>query len=323
MGQPSAASLHPINVLLTQFGIDFRLNNDRFIFDKVFPVVHVDKPSNKYPVFTAADWLRDQAKPRTGAAQSAGGGYSISTDSYQCEVLAFHKDIDYQTRATADAAFGDQDENAARFVTSVLLQGQERKWVTDNFATGIWGTTSTPTNLWSDPLASNPGADVDTARITIEEATGYTPNTLVLGPRTYLALRRHPLVETRFGLPLGSSQSIGEAQLAAYFDVERVLVARSISNSAAEGATASLGFNYGKHALLCYVAPNAGLGVATAGVTFAWDGLEGAGYGKEIGITKYDMRPTGIKVDRIEGEVAFDNKVTAAALGYFFLDAVA
>lgn len=322
MAQPTTTQLHPVNVLLTEFGVQYRQNSTNFVFDKVFKFLQVTKPSNRYNIWTKNDWFRDEAAKRTGNAESAGSGYSTSTDTYSCDVFAIHKDIDYQSRGTADPVFNLDEEAAAWVVTRMLLR-QERQWVTDFFATSIWATDNTPTNLWSDYTASDPGANVDTAKRTILLSTGMEPNTMVLGYDTYIALRRHPAIEARFGLPMGSAASIGESQLAQYFGLERVLVAKAIVATNVEGETAATSFTHGKHALVCYVAPTIAPNTATAGMTFAWTGLEGAGYGQEIGINKIDLRPSGRKVDRIEGECAWDNKVTASDLGYFFNGAVA
>ena len=322
MAQPTNSQLHPVNVLLTEFGIRYRQEQTNYIFDKVFPFIPVTKKSNRYNIWTKGDWFRDEAKPRTGNAESAGSGYTTSTDTYNCDVVAFHKDVDYQSRANADEVF-DLDREAAEFVTDRLLLKQEIQWVTDFFTTSVWNTDTTPTNLWSDYTASDPASDVDTAKRTVLLNTGKEPNTFVLGYDVALKLKRHPDIKAQFGLPMGSNAMVGEAQLAQYFGVERVLVAKSIVNSGREGEANSFAFNHGKHALLCYVAPSVGPTTATAGVTFAWTGLEGAGYGSEIGISRIDLRPSGRKVDRIEGERAWDNKVTASDLGYFFNGAVA
>lgn len=322
MGQPTNAQVHPVDVLLTEVGIRYRQEVSAYIFDKVFPVVPVSKRSNRYNIWTKGDMFRDEAAPRAGGAESAGSGYGTSTDTYSCDVYAFHKDIDYQTEANADAIFNLSQE-AAEFVTDRMLLRQERQWVTDFFQSGIWGTSTTPSNLWSDYTASDPAADVDTGKRTVLLNTGKEPNKLVLGYDVFRRLRRHPDIKAQFGLPLGSSQNISEGQLAQYFGVEQVLVARSIVNSAAEGGAAFTGaFNHGLHALLCYVAPSVGPATATAGMTFAWTGLEGAGYGSEIGISSIDLRPSGRKVTRIEGECAWDNKITASDLGYFFASVV-
>jgi len=322
MGQPTTSQVHPVNVLLTEFGVQYRQNQQDYIFDKVFPVIPVSKPSNRYNIWTKGDWFRDEAQKRSGQAESAGSGYTLSTDTYSCDVYAIHKDVDYQTRATADQIF-DLDREAAEFVTDRMCLKQERIWASSFFGSSIWGTDVTPANLWSDYTASDPGKDVDTGLRTIKINTGKRANTLVLGFDTFLALRRHPAIESRFGLPLGSAAQIGEAQLATFFGVDRVLVCGTVVNTGTEGEANAFSFVQGKHALLCYVAPNPGPTVATAGVTFAWTGLEGAGFGTEIGISRYDLRPSGKKVDRVEGECAWANKVTATDLGYFFASAVA
>jgi hypothetical protein len=322
MSNPTSSQLHPVNVLLTNFGIRYRQNRANFVFDKVFPVLKVGKRSDRYNIWTKGFWFKDKAKPRAGDAPSAGSGYETSTDTYNCDVIAFHKDVNYQDRATADAIF-DLDQEAAEYVTDILLQGQEAKWVSDYFTTSVWGTDSTPTNLWSDLTASSPGEDVDTGKRTVLLNTGQEPNTFVLGYDVAMKLKRHPDVLAKFGLPLGSSRNVSNAMLAEYFDVERLFVAKSIINSGRDKEADSFAFNHGKHALLCYVAPTVGAQTLTAGLTFAWEGLEGAGYGQEIGISKIDLRPSGIKVDRIEGECAWDNKVTASDCGYFFASVVA
>jgi len=322
MAQPSYQDLHPVDVLLTQFGVAYRQASDSYVFDKVFPVIQVAKKTDRYNIWTKDDWFRDEAKPRTGNAESAGSGYNTSTTTYSCDVYAFHKDVDYQSRASADAIFNLERE-AAEFVTDRLLLRQERQWVTDFFGSSIWGTDNTPTNLWSDFTASDPAADVDTAKRTILLNTGKEPNTFVLGYDTYRRLRRHPDIKAHFGLPLGAAQNVNESQLAQFFGFDRVLVAKAVVNTANEGATGSYSFTAGSHALVCYVAPTVGPMTATAGVTFAWSGLEGAGYGNEIGISSIDLRPSGKKVDRIEGECAWDNRVVASDLGYFFASVVA
>lgn len=320
--QPSTSAVHPIDVLLTNIGMMYRQNNANYVFDKVFPILPVERRSNKYNIWTKNDWFRDEAKPRTGYSESAGSGYTTSQTSYSCDVFAIHKDVDYQTVANADAIF-DPMREAAEFVTDRILLRQEIQWVTDFFSTSIWATDSTPTNLWSDYTASDPGSDVDAGKRTVLLSTGKEPNTLVLGYDVFIKLRRHPDIKAFFGLPLGSAQMVGEAQLAQFFGLDRVLVARAIKATNVEGETAATSFTHGKNALLAYVAPTVGPNTATAGVTFAWTGLEGAGYGQQLGISSIDLRPSGRKVTRVEAEAAWDNKVTASDMGFFFSAAVA
>jgi hypothetical protein len=58
----------------------------------------------------------------------------------------------------------------------------------------------------------------------------------------------------------------------------------------------------------------------SAGYQFAWTGVSG-GLGSTIGTSQFRME--SIKSDRVEAEIAFDNKVIAADLGYFWSSIVA
>jgi hypothetical protein len=107
--------------------------------------------------------------------------------------------------------------------------------------------------------------------------------------------------------------------LASLFEVDRVLVASAIKNTAVEGATASFSFVQGKNAWLGYVNPSPSLMQPSAGYTFMWRGVSD-GLGAPIGTTSF--RIPELRVDRIESQMAWDNKVVASDLGYFFSAAV-
>lgn len=99
-----------------------------------------------------------------------------------------------------------------------------------------------------------------------------------------------------------------------------MLVARAIKNSGAEGAAVSMASVHGKNAALYYVAPAPGLLTPSAGYQFAWRGVSD-GMGQNIGITRF--RIPEIRADRIEAQMAWDYKVVATDLGYFFSACVA
>jgi hypothetical protein len=148
--------------------------------------------------------------------------------------------------------------------------------------------------------------------------TGFMPNTLVIGYDVFVKLQHHPDIVDRYKYT--SSQVITADMLARLFGVDRILVAQGVKVTNLEGETAAYSFIHGKNALLCYVNPNPGLLAPSAGYIFAWSGISG-GLGTNVGISRFRM--DHLKADRIEGEVAFDDKVVATDLGYFFSLAVA
>lgn len=308
MPQPTAGDVH-VNAALTNISVAYIQSAEGFVADKVFPIVPVDQQSNFYYTYTQNDWFRDEAKPRSPGAESAGGGFSLSTATYSAVVEAWHEDVADQIRANSDAMI-NLDASATELVTQRLMIRRERRWMTQYFGTGIWGTDATPSNLW-DTATGDPVADVDTAKSTIAGNTGMVPNTMVVSYPVFLKLRNNVRVRDQFKYT--SADSINEAMLARLFDVQRFLVAKAVYASNKEGATAAYSFMAGKHALVCYVPPSPGLLVPSAGYIFAWSGYVGAKNGMRI----KRFREEGKAADRIEGELAYDMKKVAANLGYF------
>jgi hypothetical protein len=248
MPQPTSSQVH-VDAILTNISVAYMQMAENFIATKVFPVVPVSKQSDKFFTYTKNDWFRDEAQRRADATESAGGGYNLSTDSYQADVYAFHKDIGDQTRANADAPI-NVDREAAEFVTGRMLLKMETQFVSNFFTTSVWATDSTPTNLWSDYTSSDPIGDIETGKRTILSTTGYEPNTLVLGYDTFIQLKNHPDLVDR--IKYTSSQVLSESLLASLFGVPRVMVAKSLKATNNEGGSEAYAFNYGKNALLTY-----------------------------------------------------------------------
>ena len=325
MPQPNINSVH-VDAILTNISVAYLQNQDNFIADKVFPVIPVDKKSDKFFTYTKNDWFRDEAQRRAGGTESAGGGYGLSTGSYNADVFAFHKDVDDQTLYNADAPLNPLRE-ATEFVTRRLMLRKEIQWNTDFFAGGIWandydGVSGAPSTnevkQWSDYAASDPIDDIEDAKAGILSTTGMEANTLVLGYDVFRALKNHPDIVDR--IKYTSSQTVTADMLAAMFDVPRVIVSKAVKATNNEGATGAYAFTSGKKALLCHVAPTPGLLTPSAGYSFSWTGVSG-GLGATIGTSQFRME--SLKADRIEAEMAFDNKVIASDLGWFWDSVVA
>jgi hypothetical protein len=316
MPQPTQNQVH-VDAILTNISVAYMQQQDNFIASKVFPVVPVSKQSDKFFTYTKNDWFRDEAQRRADATESAGGGYNLSTDTYQADVYAFHKDIGDQTRANADAPI-NVDREAAEFVTSRLMLKMETQFVSSFFGTGVWATDDTPSNLWSDYTSSDPLNDVESGKRAILATTGFAPNTLVLGYDVFKTLKNHPDLVDR--IKYTSAQTLTEGLMGSLFDIDRVLVAKAVKATNNEGGTAAYDFTHGKNALLCYSAPSPGLLQPSAGYVMSWTGVSG-GLGATIGTSR--LRLDAFKADRVESEVAFDMKVIGADLGYFFSSVVA
>lgn len=325
MPQPSLNDVH-VDAILTNISVAYLQRQENFIADKVFPVIPVDKKSDKYFVYTKNDWFRDEAQRRADATESAGSGYNLTTGTYNTDVWAFHKDVGDQTVANSDAPLNPLRE-AAEFVTHRLLLRKELQFVSDFFTTGVWGTdvtgvasspSSGQTVQWSNYTSSDPINDIEAAKSRILSQTGMEANTLVLGYEVFRQLKNHPDLVDR--IKYTSSQTITTDMLAAMFDIPRVMVAKAVRATNNEGAADAYGFAYGKGAMLCHVASTPGLLTPSAGYQFNWTGVS-AGLGATIGTSSFRME--SLKATRVEAEMAFDNKVIGSDLGYFWNTIVA
>jgi hypothetical protein len=314
MAQPTQSQVH-IDAVLTNLSVAFMNEADNFVANKVFPTVPVSKQSDLYFTYSQADFYRDQAQYRADGTESAGSGYSLSTASYSSKVWALHKDIGDQVRANSDSPLSP-DMDATKFLAHQMMIRQERDWASKFFGTSIWGTDSTPSTLW-DASGSDPIGDIQTGISTIMNNTGYLANTLVLSYAAYKTLRNHSDFVDRYKYT--SADSITPELIGKVVDVPRVLVMKGVYNSAQEGASATFAQMGDKDALLCYVAPSAGLMTASAGYNFVWNGV-GGGLGTSTAVSRFRM--DHLRADRLEVESAWDFKAVSTSLGYFFSNPV-
>lgn len=328
--QPSRSDVH-VNRPLTNISIAFLQSADSFVADRVFPNIPVAKQSDRYFTYDRGMFNRDEMQERAPATESAGGTYTIdSTPTYYAPVYAFHRDIPDEVRDNADDPL-NLDREAAQFLSHKALIKRETLWVAKYFAGGIWtggdvdGVAAGPgVNQflqWNDP-ASTPIEDIRTAKTTVQALTGFRPNVLTLGRQVYDKLVDHPDIVARVDqgqTPVGPAL-VTRQRIAAIFEVDEILVMDGIQNTALEGATNAHSFIGGKKALLSYRPPAPGLMTPSAGYTFSWTGHLGSG---AMGGRVLSFRMQNIKSDRVEIEMAFDQKVVAPELGYFFDTAVA
>ncbi|HEY0838997.1 MAG TPA: major capsid protein [Vulgatibacter sp.] len=307
---------------LTDISVAYIQDQDRFIARKVFPEVTVDKQSDLYYTWDKDDFLRDEAQERAPGTEAAVTDAQAATDPFFCKEWALARDLPWQRIANADKAL-NYEKNAVEQVTQKLLIRQDALWASKYFGTGKWGTdiagvASGPTGSqvlkWS-VANSTPIKNIGDAKTAIDSQTGHMPNVMVITPAVFEVLKNHPEILER--IKYTERGIITEDLLAIVFDVPQVLVARGISTTSKKGAaSATRGYILSDGALLAYAAPNPGIDVPSAGYTFAWKNAEqGAGDGG-IGFRRYPIETR--KVDRVEGELTFDQKVIGADLGAFF-----
>jgi len=317
MPQPASNDVY-VDAALTNISVAYIQQADHFIAGNVFPRIPVIKQSGLYFSYDKDDWFRDEAEVRGDVSESAGSGYDVSsTNSYHCDVFAFHKDIGRQARANEQAPL-QSERDATAFVTQRLLLRQEIAWTTEFFSTGVWANgNAAPAALWDNYTTGDPISDIEDGKVGVLQTTGFEANTLVVGYKVWRYLKHHPDIVDRYKHT--SPDSITPGMVAALLEIDRILISKSVRNSAKEGATGSYDFTAGRDALLCYVNPTPAILMPSAGYNFTWSGIS-AGLGTDVAISTIPLPKE--KGDRIEGEVAFDFKAVGTDLGHFWTGAV-
>lgn len=324
MPNPVPSDLH-VSTPLTNVSVAYIQSADRFIADRVFTNIPVQKQSDQYYKYDKGDWFRTDVQKRAPGTPSVGSDWRISRDTYYADVWAIHKDIDDQMRGNADNIF-NLDRDATTFLTNQCLLRRDKEWITRYFTTGVWDTNVVGVGAapgagqvlqWS-VANSTPIEDIYAQRIAMLEKTGYMPNTLVLGARVWQILANHAEIIER--VKYTQAGFVTEELVARAFGVDRILIAYATENTANEFATASFSFMAGKHAFLCYSNPTPSLLQPSAGYTFSWNGYMGA---SAFGVRIKRFRMEENSSDRVEAEMAFALKAVSTDLGTFFQNVVA
>lgn len=313
---PTAGDVH-VNTPLTNISIAYLQNMANFVSAKVFPNIPVTKQSDRYFTYDRGEFNRDEMEKRAPGTESAGGSYTIdNTPTYYADVYAFHKDIPDQIRSNSDSVLAP-DREATEYVSHKAMIKREKLWATKYFANGVWTNNNTAANWGATGTATDPIIDIRTGKRTVLESTGFEPNTLVLSKAVYDTLADNAdIIERVNAGQTPPDPAMGTLwAMMALFEISRIFVMKAIENTAKEGATAAHSFIGGAHALLCYSAPAPGIMTPSAGYTFSWTGFMGAG-GEGNRIKRF--RQEHLESDRVEIQMAFDQKLVAADLGYFF-----
>jgi hypothetical protein len=253
--------------VLSQVSTGF--SNESFIADKIIPVVPVSKQSGVYFQYDKSNLRIPGSTLRAPGAPAKEVDFSVTKATYFAEDHALKEFVPVEIQ---EQAMTPQDPltDATENITEMLMLDKEQALATymANTANITNNTTLAGTSQWSDYNNSSPINDVRAARSAVKLAVGKTPNTLILGQQVFEYLCDHPEVIER--VKYSALGVVTADLLARLFQVERVWIGDAIKNSAKEGQTDSLGYVWGKHAWLGFIAPSTRQKQLTFGYTFQY-----------------------------------------------------
>ena len=320
-----------LDMPLSNLTLAYVQEQTNFVADKVFPVVGVQRQSDKYYIYDRANMNRSgdvkKLAPRTEVNRI---GLQLSNDSYFADVYGLGMDFDEQTLANEDAMLDIRAAGAQTLAMRLMIH-REEQFASTFFATGIWGTeydgvagspSAGQVRQWSDYTNATPIRNVTDARAAMQlKSGGFKPNTMVVGKEVRDILINHPDILARLngGATVTNTALITNAKLAEIFEVENFYVMEAVKNTAVEGLAESNAFIGGKSALLVHAPRNAGLMTPASGLTFAWNNIPGV---NNLGITVESFSDDALKrmqiAEHIQVKMSYDMKVVGADLGVFF-----
>jgi len=329
INNPTVGDVH-VNRPLTNFAQKWLQDASGFVSLRAMPNLPVSNKSDQYWKFDRADFFRDEAQEVADGTEAPTGGFSQSQDSYLCKVHKWASDVTDQQRANQDPQV-NLEESKTQYVSLKLMIRRERLFMQRYFGTTIWtgdftGVSGAPGasqfQQWNES-GSTPIVDLRAGIERVQARSGFRPNRLLVSRQVWNQLLDNDDLLSRIngGATAGLPAMVQRQLVAGLLELDEILVADAVFNSAQKGATEATSFIAGKSALLYYAPSSVSVdGTPSAGVQFSWTGLTGS---TPSGYRIKRFRMEHLEADRIEGQMAFDYKVTAPELGSFFASAVA
>ena len=320
------------NNYLTNLSVAHFQPDDWFVSPFIFPILPVKLSTSYFYKFNKADLARDNVhrKPAFGKVQPM--IFGTDKDIYSCEVdqvilgLDEISSLDY-TRANTPGISDPRRANV-RIATEQMKLHMDRIFAEGFFKTGVWsneytGKSTTPgTNeFWKfDNGNFDPIAFFGSLRTEMMKNGRRKPNVLALGVEAFEGLKQNPefLDRVKYSGSTANPATINANVIAQLLEIEKVVVLNSTYNKGALGVEDMDFICDPKGALLCYAAPNPGINIATAGMTFAWDML---GNGQYLAFDQWEGEG-GTHTEFIEGLCSYTPKKVCDELGYFLKDCV-
>lgn len=313
MTKPTLSQIRAIaNPLLSNMLVAYMNDDMDFAARRVAPVVPVAEQSGTYYTLPGKFQFADQLERRAYGDTFARGGYEFGTDTYSTVQWGLEHAIPVEHQASFQASATLQ-QVGLRWLANQSNIRKEKQFADDFMALTKWTTDNTSATDWDS--TGTPVADSLTARRTVRQLTGVSPNAIIMGEIVYDALLTNADIEGRIQYTETLTVRRVEELLAAVLGFEILAVSRAIQNTANLGQDASLSPIIDDDALVLRVEPGVDMFGASSIKTFVWQ--PGGGEGE---INTYYANDR--KSDILQHSEQWDQKQISADLGYFFSDIV-
>jgi len=213
---------------------------------RLMPFFPVPEQSADYPVLPFEAFMKVADDLRAADGSYNENDWQWETATYSCKDRGISERIDDSTRRLYSRFF-DIAEVATQIAYNTVLKNHEIR------VAGIVLNTSTFANAaaavaWSTPATATPLVDIRGRADAMFAATGLLPNSVSMGYSDWSYLTRTTEIKNAFGT--GTNKEMGPFQtlpmaakmreMAAYFEVDEVLVSNQVKDSAKKGQSKSV-----------------------------------------------------------------------------------
>ena len=302
---------------------DLAMGQQGFIAQKILPVFESQTAFGPFGIIPIEQLLQTRDTKRASGSGYARGSFTFTKGTFACEEEGAEEPIDDRDVQMYADYFSLEEVSAARALDAVVRNAEIRAAALIFNATTWTGAalTTAITNEWDDAANAVPRADVKAAMIKVWENSGLWPNALIINHIVFENLKDVAAVIDRLkyaGFTDPDPGAITEAAIAQALGIDRVIVAGSPKNTAAEGQTASLASVWSdEYAMVCKVCtrPN-DIREPCIGRTIHW-GQDGS----TIGGTVESYRDENVRGDIIRVRHDVDEKVMYVEAGHLLSNA--
>jgi len=277
-----------------------------YIAKDVFPILSVNKNSDRYRVFERN--FRIPETNRSPGALAREHDFDVSTATYSLEQHALVKYV-----ADDDARNYDlsslQVDTTVELTDAILRRVEQRTALL--FTTTSWSlnVSLAAANQWNNTTTANPIPQVDTGTTTIIVNSGHRANYGILPRLGFIAAKNNANVLDRTKY---TSSNMTKEILAGLFDLETLLVPTASQDTAAEGVAASISAIWDDNMFLGWKPPRPSPLAPSAGYMFQLNSPQ---------VRRW--RDEARKAEAIEVEVQMQPKVVSSLAGYLIRDLTA
>jgi len=321
MSLQASSTITRLDLGLSVDEFDARADRDGFIGHRVLPIVQRTKPTGDYAKRTLESILQNHSTTRTAGGEYPRSSSKWTTDSYSTTERAHEATLDDRTTRKYDDIVDAEFWETERLI-DIILRSYEVDAAAAVFNATTWTGAALTTAVgieWSTSATAVPITNVDAARELIVSGFGAEPNALIINRLVFRNLRNVTQIIDRVKYQNFMDVVPGRitaSQMAAVFDLDFVLVAGGIQNTANENVARSISRIWGnEYAMLCKISTTGNPSEAAIGKTVMWS-EEGATDGERPGVIIEQYREESRRGDAIRARTDDQLKIDFAVSGH-------